>query len=473
MLIDGELVTGGGYFPVCNPYSGEKVGETAIASQGDLQRALELARNTQCGHSPQQRATILKTLAGQLGQDKQSVARLITSESGLCIKDALYEVNRVISAAEVAASVAVTIDADQTDNFQSEGAMGKAKLNVVSEPLDLVVGITPFNHPMNQVAHKVFPAIAAGAAIVLKPSPKTPLSALRLGELLMQAGLQKNLFNVVTTDDCPGAVRELVASPLVDMVTFTGGSKVGVSIAQTMASSGNALKKYVPELGGCSSMIINDDADIGLAAKLALNGCFANSGQRCTAVRRIVVLDSVAEEFLEEFLRSARLIRMGDPFSMGVGMGTLVDEAAATMVETRVQSALKDGAKLLLGHERDGASYPPTVLDRVNLSSELVGEETFGPVAPVIRAKDIDEAVRVAKLTCYGLAGAIVCEDKGLALDVADELRVGQFSWNGVPGYRTEAAPFGGFGLSGNGQKEGIILAAEGMRRIRTFYEHN
>ena len=125
-----------------------------------------------------------------------------------------------------------------------------------------------------------------------------------------------------------------------------------------------------------------------------------------------------------------------------------------------------------IGHQRDGASYPHGT-DRVNLASEQVGEETFGPVAPVIRAKDIDEAVKVAKLTCYGLAGAIVCEDKGLALDVADELRVGQFSWNGVPGYRTEAAPFGGFGLSGNGQKEGIILAAEGMRRIRTFYEHN
>lgn len=473
MLIDGEIVSSKDYFPVCNPYSGEKVGEAAVAKQGDLQRALELSRNVRCEHTPLERAYILKTLADQLEQDKQSVARLITSESGLCIKDALYEVNRVISSAQVAASVTEKISADQTENYLSKGAMGKAKLNVVSEPLDLVVGVTPFNHPMNQVAHKVFPAIAAGAAIVLKPSPKTPLSALRLGELLMQAGLQKNLLNIVTTDDCHRAVRELVASPLVDMVTFTGGSKVGVSIAQAMASSGNALKKYVPELGGCSSMIINDDADIGLAAKLALNGCFANSGQRCTAVRRLVVLDSVVDEFSEALIQSTLLVRTGDPLNMETGMGTLIDESAAKLVEKRVGLAIGEGAKLLLGNQRNGASYSPTILDQVSLSSELVDEETFGPIAPIIRANDIDSAIKIAKSTRYGLAGAIVCKEKELAVDVAEELRVGQFSWNGVPGYRTEAAPFGGFGLSGNGQKEGIILATEGMRRIRTFYEHN
>jgi len=473
MLINGEFVTGRSTFPVYNPFNRQTVGEAAIATDADLQNALELAHSAKCKHSPVERAGILVELAKQVGREKESIAKLIASESGLCLKDTRYEVNRVISAAEVAADVAKTMDTDQTDVYLSEGAMGKAHLQVVTEALDLVLGITPFNHPMNQVAHKVFPAIAAGTAMVLKPSPKTPLSALHLGELLMKVGLQQNLLNVVTSNDCPVVVGDLVSSPLVDMITFTGGSKVGVAIAQTMAKRGNALKKYVPELGGCSSLIINADVDIQLGVKLAINGCFANSGQRCTAVRRLVVVDSVADRFLDLFLQGAKQIQLGDPMSPETGMGTLVDENAATSVEKRVESAISDGARLLLGHMRNGASYPPTVLDRVCLDSVLVTEETFGPVAPIIRVNDIGEAVQVAKATPYGLAGAIACKDRGLATEVANELKVGQFSWNGVPGYRTEAAPFGGFGLSGNGQKEGIISAASGMQRIRTFYEHS
>ena len=184
------------------------------------------------------------------------------------------------------------------------------------------------------------------------------------------------------------------------------------------------------------------------------------------------MLKNIADEFIKKFVANTEKIKYGDPYDLGTDMGTVINEEAATRIQDRVKKAIQDGAKLLYGNKREGALYSPTILDNVSVSSELVDCETFGPVAPIIRARDLDEALQIAKNTKYALAGAIATKSRDTAKRVADALIVGQFSWNGIPGYRTEAAPFGGFKHSGNGEKEGIVLATRAMRKIRTFYEH-
>jgi phosphonoacetaldehyde dehydrogenase len=454
-----------------NPFTNKVVGHVEETSLDNIESILDKAHAAKYQESGSERAAILLRFADILESKKDECAKVITDESGLSLKHTKYEVERVANAARYAAQVASRIDDDQTHRYILDSKPGP-KLSVISEPIDLVIGITPFNHPMNQVGHKVFPAIAAGASIVLKPTKKTPLSALKLRELLSEAGLPEDIFKIVINQNTQGLVRRLITHPKVDLVSFTGSHEVGFEIAQTMAVGGNALKKYVPELGGSSAFIVNDDADLACAAELAVKGCFGNSGQRCTAIRRIIVLDSVANEFTKRLVNLAKEIKHGDPYDTDIDMGTVIDESAAKLIESRVNSAISDGASLLLGNKRDGALYSPTILENVSASSELVTLETFGPVAPIIRVANIDEAISIAKNTDYALAGAIATKNGKLAERVANELVVGQFNWNGIPGYRTEAAPFGGFKHSGSGEKEGIICATEGMRRLRTFYEH-
>jgi len=216
---------------------------------------------------------------------------------------------------------------------------------------------------------------------------------------------------------------------------------------------------------------VMEDADLSSAARLAL-AAFDNAGQRCTAVRRILVHDAVADEFVERFVAAARALRCGDPWDPDTDLGPLIDEPAAAAVEQRVAAALAAGARLLLGHRRRGALYTPTVLDRVTPAMELVEQETFGPVAPILRIRSLAEAIAVTRASRRRLAGAIVTACEETARRFAAAIRVGQLSWNGPPGYRTESAPFGGFGDSGNGEKEGIVHATRAMLNLRTFWVH-
>ena len=457
---------------VFNPYSGKQAGAVPLTSPSRIFPLLRRAREQPRDQPSDERAAVLCRLAERLDGQSGELSRIITSESGLSLKDTRHEVHRVAEVARAAAKVAQTIDEDQTPRFILEPQHQGPKLRVISEPLDLVAGITPFNHPMNQVAHKVLPAVAAGAPIVLKPSSKTPLSAFALRDLLIEAGLEESRVQIIVGLPARAAVDALITSPLVDMVTFTGGTEAGHHIASRLVESGNAWRRFVPELGGCSSLIVADDADVQHAAETAVKGCFGNSGQRCTAIRRVIVLRSVRKEFVAALKAAAARLTYGDPYDEAVDVGTVISEKAAKLIQARVNAALRDGARLVLGNKRRGALYAPTVLDNVRVTSTLVALETFGPVAAVIPARDIDHAIALARRTNYALAGAVITRSEETARRVSDALVVGQFSWNGIPSYRTEAAPFGGFKDSGNGEKEGVILAAHGMRRIRTFYAH-
>ncbi len=459
-------------FDVINPYTQKVVGSVPISTSEQIEEALRLSHETRSELRAEERVSLLEKTALLLRKRKKEFAELITHESGLCLKDTLHEVDRVADVALFAAKVAESIEKDTTANYIFGSQEGRPKLKVITEPFDLVVAITPFNHPLNQVAHKVFPAVAAGTCVVLKPSEKTPLSAIKLGELLLEVGLEKNNVNIVTGIPASAIVDQMVTSPRVDMVTFTGGLQVGLYIKKKMVNSYNTLKRYVPELGGCSSLIVHEDADIVQSVKVAASGCFRNSGQRCTAIRRVIVHESISDQFCEMIAEEAQNIRYGSPYNMETDMGTVISEQAAEMIEKRVNDAICDGAKLIVGNIRKDALYSPTVLDKVNINSELVSEETFGPVCPIIRVRDIDEAIKLANRTNYRLAGAIMTQSREVAEKVSNALIVGQFNWNNTPSYRTESAPFGGFKDSGNGEKEGVVLSTQGMRRIRTFYEH-
>jgi putative phosphonoacetaldehyde dehydrogenase len=332
------------------------------------------------------------------------------------------------------------------------------------EPLmGVICAITPFNHPMNQVAHKVAPSVATGNRMVLKPSEKTPLSALYFAELLYEAGLPRPMLQIVTGD--PREIAdELITNEHADMVTFTGGVAVGKYIA-----SRAGYRRLVLELGGNDPIIVMEDADLEEAATLAAQGSYKNSGQRCTAVKRMLVQESVAERFVELLLEKTRAWKYGDPMDRAVDMGTVIDEPAAQLFEARVNEALAQGARLLAGNVRRGALYSPTVLDRVKPEMTLVKQETFGPVSPVIRFRDIDEAIAISNGTAYGLSSAVCTNRLDYVMRFVAELQVGTVNVREVPGYRLELTPFGGIKDSGLGYKEGVHEAMKSFTNLKTF----
>jgi putative phosphonoacetaldehyde dehydrogenase len=332
------------------------------------------------------------------------------------------------------------------------------------EPLlGVICAITPFNHPMNQVAHKVAPSIATGNRMVLKPSEKTPLSAYYLAELLYEAGLPREMFTVVTGD--PREIAdELITNEHVDLVTFTGGVSVGKYIA-----SKAGYRRMVLELGGNDPLIVMEDADIEEASTLAAQGSYKNSGQRCTAVKRMLVHEKVADEFVDKLVAKTKAWTFGDPMNPKLEMGTVIDEPAAMLFESRVKEAVSQGARLLVGNERQGALYSPTVIDRVDPKMTVVMQETFGPVSPVIRFGGIDEAIAISNGTAYGLSSAVCTNRLDYINRFVAELHVGTVNVREVPGYRLELTPFGGIKDSGLGYKEGVQEAMKSFTNLKTF----
>ena len=332
------------------------------------------------------------------------------------------------------------------------------------EPLDgVIVAITPFNHPMNQVAHKVAPAIATNNRVIVKPSEKVPLSAFYFADLLYEAGLPEPMLQILTGD--PREIAdELLTHPHTSLVTFTGGVAIGKYIA---AKAG--YRRVVLELGGNDPLIVLNDADLERAASLAVQGSYRNSGQRCTAVKRILVQRAAAPAFTELLVEKTRRWSYGDPFDPANEMGTVIDVAAARLFEARVGDAVAQGARLLSGNVRKGALYAPTVLDRVDPAMTLVREETFGPVSPIISFDTIDDAIRISNDTVFGLSSGVCTDSAEAIVRFVNELKVGCVNVWEVPGYRIELAPFGGVKDSGLGDKEGVQEAMKRFTNLKTF----
>jgi aldehyde dehydrogenase (NAD+) len=402
--------------------------------------------------------------AGELiAARRDEIARLITLESGLCLKDTAYEVGRASDVLLFAANQAL-VDDGQVFSCDLTPQGKQRKVYTLRESLlGAISAITPFNHPLNQVIHKVAPAVATNNRIVVKPSEKTPLAAFVLADVLYEAGLPPEMLSVVTGD--PKVIAdEMLTSPEVDLVTFTGGVAIGKHIAARAI-----YKRQVLELGGNDPLIVMEDADLDEAATLAASGSYKNSGQRCTAVKRMLVHEKVADAFVERLVEKTKAVKYGDPLDPATDMGTVIDEAAAKDFEARVDAAIAQGARLLAGHVRRGALYAPTVIDRVTPEMNLVKTETFGPVSPVIRFADIDEAIRVANSTAYGLSSSVCTNRLDYVTRFVQELNVGTVNVREVPGYRLELTPFGGIKDSGLGYKEGVLEAMKSFTNTKTY----
>ena len=447
---------------VRSPYDGEVVGTVPKATAAEVRKAIARAHAFRSRLTRYERASLLQRAAALLRERTVQASDLITRESGLSKKDSMYEVGRVCDVLTFSAMEALKDDGQSFACDLTPHGKNRRVFTRRDPLLGVISAITPFNHPMNQVAHKVAPSIATNNRMVLKPSEKTPLSALYFAQLLYEAGLPPEMLQVVTGDPKEIAA-ELITHEQVDLVTFTGGVAVGKSIA---AKAG--YRRLVLELGGNDPLIVMEDADLDEAAILAAQGSYKNSGQRCTAVKRILVHETVHKRFVDLLVARTEAWTYGDPMAP-VEMGTVIDEAAAKLFESRVNEAIAQGAKLLSGNRREGALYSPTVIDRVAASMTVVKQETFGPVSPVMTFRNIDEAIAISNGTAYGLSSAVCTNRLDYINRFVAELQVGTVNVREVPGYRLELTPFGGIKDSGLGYKEGVQEAMKSFTNLKTF----
>jgi putative phosphonoacetaldehyde dehydrogenase len=448
---------------VYNPYTEKILGTVPKATLDEVREAFAIAHGFQPRLTRYERAAVLNRAAVIISQRLDQVAQLISAESGLSIKDALYEAGRV---SDVLAFGASEVLKDDGQIFSCDLTPHGKKRRVYTQRsplLGVICAITPFNHPMNQVAHKVVPSIATNNRMVLKPSEKVPFSAILFADILYEAGLPPEMLSVITGD--PREIAdELITNELVDLVTFTGGVAIGKYIA-----SKAGYRRMVLELGGNDPIIVMEDADLDEASTLAVQGSYKNSGQRCTAVKRMLVHEAVADRFVDQVVEKTRAWKYGDPADPGNDMGTVIDEAAAMFFERRVNEAIAQGARLLEGNRRRGALYSPTVLDQVTPDMLVAREETFGPVSPIIRFKDIDQAIAISNGTAYGLSSAVCTNRMDYITRFINELQVGSVNVREVPGYRLELTPFGGIKDSGLGYKEGVQEAMKSFTNLKTY----
>lgn len=460
--IAGRAVRTGNWLTVVNPYTSEPAGRVSCLNQNHVEQAITAALQSGPSLSRYARSEILMKARTLLEERAESFAHLITAESGLCMRESRYEVGRSCDVLQFAAMEALK---DDGQVFSCDiSPQGKTrKIFTLREPHQLVAAITPFNHPLNQVIHKLAPAIACGAPAILKPSEKTPMTAIRCVELLYEAGLPGWMLSVIV-GDVEEVATPLVVDSRVEVLCFTGSVAIGKEIA-----SQAGYKRLILELGGNSPLIVMEDANLDLAVKLATEGCYRNSGQRCTAVKRLLVHEPIVKKFTEQFVEASKAYVCGDPTAEETRVGTVIDESAAIRLEKVVARAALDGARILLGGRREGALFMPTVLSDVPRTTEMVVKESFGPLAPIMAIKDLDDAINLANSTEYGLSSGIVTENLNDALKAVRGIRTGTVNINEVPGYRIEMSPFGGIKDSGLGIKEGVIEAMKGMTAVKTF----
>lgn len=466
MRIGGRKVDAADEIEVRYPYTDDVIGTVPAGTAEHAAEAFDIAARYRPTLTRYERQQILFKTAELIRERRETIADVLTLELGICKQHALYETGRSYDVFTLAGQLAILDDGqifscDLTPN-------GKArKIFTKREPVGAVSAITPFNHPLNMVAHKIAPAIATNNCLVCKPTELTPLTAITLADLLYEAGLPVEMFQIVT--GMPEAIGDaMVTDPNISVITFTGGVKVGKQIAEKAGYRRAAL-----ELGGNDPLIVLNDLDeAGLekAAAIAVSGATANSGQRCTAVKRILVQESVADRFVPMVLEKAKAMRHGDPQDPETELGCVIHADAAAMFERRVVEAEKAGAKVLYNPGRKGALLPPITVDHVPHDSELVREETFGPIVPIVRAPDDDDALMaISNATAFGLSAGVCTNRLDRATAYIEGLDVGTVNIWEAPGYRIEMSPFGGVKDSGNGVKEGVLEAMKFLTTVKTW----
>lgn len=462
LLIDGQWIGGGNELEVKNKYNGEIVGVLPTARREDLDAALaaaERAEDLMADMPSYKRAEILLRTAVLMRERADDLAKTIAAEAGKALKFARAEVERAASVFTIAAEEAKRIHGETIplDAVPSgEGYFGYW----TRRPVGVIAAISPFNFPLNLVAHKVAPALAAGNTLVLKPATTTPLAAVKLCQILQDAGLPAGAINLVVGSG--GTVGEwLITDERVDKITFTGSPEIGRHI---LAVAG--IKKVTLELGNNSPVVVAPDADLDFVAKRCALGAFYNSGQVCISVQRIYSQKQVYEPFMEKFVKATEAMVVGDPLDERVDVGPMIDSKEVDRIESWVKEAQGSGAKLLTGGKREGTVYYPTVLANVDVDMKVVAEETFGPVASVISSDDFESALQQANDSKFGLQVGIFTNDVNRVFKAVRKLNFGGVIINDTPNFRADHMPYGGNRQSGLG-REGVKFAMEDMTNIQ------
>ena len=470
LLIGGQWTAArsGGIEDVCSPYDGRVVGEVPTAGPADVELALAAAEHgalTWRRKPAHERMRILLKAAELADRRTPQIAATISAENGKTITEATTEAGRSGDLIRLSAFEGTQLYGDTLPLDANRGT-GFDKIGfTVRQPVGVVVAITPFNFPSLLVLHKVAPALAAGNAVVLKPARTTPLTALALAECFVDAGLPDGVLSVLTGPG--GSLGDLLVSdPRVRKVSFTGSTGVGERIA---ARAG--VTKLSLELGASCPVVIMPDADLELASSAVALGGFANAGQVCISVQRVIAYPAISDDFLDALVPKVEAIRFGDPSSSDSAMGTLITTAEAQRVEESIAAAVKDGARVLTGGERDGAVVAPTVVADVDPASAFSQEELFGPAVAVSTAADWESAIAQANGTAFGLAAGIFTADVAGAVRAIREIDAGNIHINWTPLWRADLMPYGGLKGSGIG-KEGPRAAVAEMTDAKTVVLH-
>src|SRR6266498_371376 len=462
LFIDGQWVGGGPFMEVKNKYDGKVIGSLPTARHEDVDVAIaaaERAEDVMADMPAYKRSEILMRTAALIRECRDELAKTIAAEAGKALKYARAEVDRAVSTFTIAAEEAKRLHGETLPLdavAAGEGYFGF----YIRRPVGVIAAISPFNFPLNLVAHKVAPALASGNTLVLKPASTTPLTAVKLCEILEEAGLPAGAINLVVGSG--STVGEwLVTDPRVDKITFTGSPDVGRHITSVVG-----IKKVTLELGNNSPVIIAPDADLDFVAKRCAVGAYYNSGQVCISVQRIYSQKQVFEPFSEKFVKATEAMVVGDPLDERVDVGPMIDPKEVDRIESWVHEAQTSGAKVLTGGKREGSVYYPTVLTDVADQMKVVTEEVFAPVASVISSDDFETALKQANDTKFGLQVGVFTNDINRVFKAVRRLNFGGVIINDTPNFRADHMPYGGNRQSGLG-REGVRFAMEDMTNIQ------
>ncbi|HJT18996.1 MAG TPA: aldehyde dehydrogenase family protein [Nitrospira sp.] len=447
--------------PVHDPFTGTILAEVSQAGPSDVEAAVRstiegaAAMGALASHA---RYHFLQKIAGSIYDRRDEFAKLMSSESGKPITDAKREVSRAVQTFTVAAEEARRIPGNVIPLDWTPGT--DSYLGILRRfPIGPILGITPFNFPLNLVAHKVAPALAAGNSILIKPAPQTPLTALLLGEVALEAGVPPGGLNVLPCDN--RMAEQLVVDPRFKLLSFTGSAAVGWKLKSICGK-----KKVVLELGGNAGVIVEPDADLELAAQRCAAGGFGYAGQTCISVQRIFVHQSVADLFTTKLLLQVARLRAGDPSDSATVVGPLIDQRAADRVEAWIAEAVSQGARVLLGGKRMGSVIDATVLGNVRPDMKVSCEEVFGPVVTVTPYREFKDAVDALNQSDYGLQAGVFTQDVDKIFYAFRRVEVGTVLANEIPTFRADHMPYGGVKDSGIG-REGVAAAIEDMTEPR------
>ena len=461
ILVGGEWTAAAESFAVVNPYSNETITKVFSVDEKGLEDTIAAAEigAKEMRELPRfEIAKGLRAIAAAIDTRKTEFAAAIAEESAKPIKLARGEVERGIATFNWAAGEAERFAGEVVPIDTIATGKGKTAYTKLI-PRGVIYGITPFNFPLNLVGHKVAPALAAGNAIIIKPSQRTPLTSLLLGEVFMESGLPKNALQIVPMDT--KYIESVYADERVKMISFTGSAQIGWSI------KAKANKKQVTlELGGNAPVIVDESADIAHSLKQTTIGAFSYAGQVCISVQRVYVHEKVFDEWNEQFVQNAKNLKIGNPADESTELSAMIDAAAAKKAQSWIEEAKSNGAQILCGNERDGATLKATVLTETTPEMRVVSEEIFAPVAAVEKFTDFEDAVGAANNSKYGLQAGVFTNNLRNVQFAAENLEYGGVIINDVPTFRVDNMPYGGNKESGFG-REGVRYAMEEMSEIR------